>query len=60
MSKMLTVKDVAELMQVKSLTVYRWVQDRKIPFAKLPGGTLRFDADKINNWIQLRTVKSKA
>lgn len=57
MTKLLTSKDVAEIMQVKQRTIYAWVQAGKIPFTKLPGGDIRFDAQKLDNWIKNRTAR---
>jgi excisionase family DNA binding protein len=59
MTQLLTTKDLAELMQVKLRTIYRWVEKNKVPFIKLPGGDIRFDPDKIDNWLRMRTARVK-
>lgn len=49
--KILTVKQVAELIQAKQSTVYAWAEQGIIPFFKL-NGLLRFSEEKILSWIQ--------
>lgn len=60
MAKCLTKKEVAEQIGIGMTTLNRWMEDRKIPYYKLPGGSVRFDADKITNWLRLREVRQKA
>lgn len=50
-SKYLDVNDVARLCSVSKATVYYWVQNKKIPFMKLPTGALRFDSDDLEDWL---------
>ena len=40
---MVTVKQLAESLQVSPDAIYRWVAAGKIPSLRLPGGGLRFD-----------------
>ena len=49
--KLLDVKEIAEILNVKPSTVYQWAELRQIPSFKL-NGALRFDPDDINKWIQ--------
>jgi excisionase family DNA binding protein len=46
----LTVKQVAELLQVKPLAVYHLTYRRQIPFLTI-GRTKRFDKSKIMDWL---------
>ncbi len=54
---LLTVKDVAQLLKVKSATVYAWAEQRKIPCYKL-NGALRFQEEDILTWVS--TCKQSA
>ena len=49
--KLLDVKEIAQILNVKPSTVYQWSELRQIPCFKL-NGSLRFDLDDINKWIQ--------
>ena len=49
--KLLTVKQVAEMLQAKPSTVYGWAEQRIIPSFKI-GGLLRSLEDDILDWIK--------
>lgn len=51
MERLLTIKEVAELLQVKVNTLYSWVFTNKIPFVKI-NGVLRFKEKAIGKWIE--------
>lgn len=55
----LSVEELAERLGVSKITVYRWVKDRRIPHVRLPGGDIRFDQQKVENWLENRTIKAK-
>jgi excisionase family DNA binding protein len=59
MSKLLTISQVAERLNIQTGTIYKWVAKRKITAIKLPGGDLRFNEDWLNNWLEQRTIKKK-
>lgn len=46
----LTVKEVAELLQVTRLTVYMWIRKHIIPYYKL-NSRIRFKRDEFFNWL---------
>jgi excisionase family DNA binding protein len=48
--KLLTVKEIAEMLGVKPKTIYQWVLLGQIPFYKL-NGSVRFDLDDIRGWV---------
>ncbi len=53
---LLTVPEVADLLQVKASTVYAWVKQRKLPAVILSIGrkgkeTVRFRRSSIEAWI---------
>jgi len=49
--KLLTVKEVAEIIRAKPSTVYQWAETGVIPCFKL-NGCLRFSEDDILAWIK--------
>lgn len=56
----LTIKDLAEELQVKPSTLYAWVAEGKIPCIKLHR-LIRFRRDQIEEWVQgLGKSSSKA
>ena len=48
--EVLTVKDVAEYLDVHPMTIYKYVQDGKIPAFKV-GASWRVRKDSIQKWI---------
>jgi excisionase family DNA binding protein len=48
--KILTIAEVADLLQVHPITVYRLIKQRKLPAFRI-GRVLRFDADQLEDWI---------
>lgn len=58
MSRLITIKELSEKINVPLKTLYKWVGEEKIPVVRLPNG-LRFDEKKIENWIESRSIKSK-
>jgi len=59
MTELISVQQLSEKINFAPRTIYRWVKDRKIPYIKMPGNDIRFDKEKIEKWIENRTVKSK-
>jgi len=57
--ELISVQELSKMLNFAPKTIYRWVKDRRIPFVKMPGNDIRFDKQKIENWIENRTVKSK-
>jgi excisionase family DNA binding protein len=49
--KLITIKEVSELLNVKPSTVYQWAELKQIPCFKL-NGCLRFDIEDIMSWIK--------
>lgn len=58
MAQLLTAAEVADQLKVKEDTVYHWASKRKIPFVKV-GRSLRFDQNKIDNWVNQRSVRMR-
>jgi excisionase family DNA binding protein len=57
--QLMTIKDVCSKTRLSRSTVYKMVEERKIPHVRLHGN-IRFDEQKIDNWIMLREVKQKS
>jgi excisionase family DNA binding protein len=49
--KLITIKEVSELLNVKPSTVYQWAELGQIPCFKL-NGCLRFDIEDIMKWLR--------
>ncbi len=48
--KILTIKELSEIINVKVKTLYQWAELGQIPCIKMHGA-LRFDFDDIMEWI---------
>lgn len=55
--RLLTVGDLAQLLQVSPGHVYRLIHQRRVPFCKV-GGAVRFRPEAIELWIQRSEVRS--
>ena len=49
--KIMTVKEVSELLKVKEKTLYQWAELGQIPCIKM-NGCLRFDFDDLQKWVK--------
>ncbi|OGW92257.1 MAG: hypothetical protein A3G33_06590 [Omnitrophica bacterium RIFCSPLOWO2_12_FULL_44_17] len=50
MERLMTAKQVSELIEVKPCTVYQWVHEGLIPYVKL-GRCVRFKKAELFRWI---------
>lgn len=50
-NRWMTVKDVAEYLQLSTDQIYRWAQQGKIPASKV-GVRWRFKMEKIDEWVE--------
>ena len=50
MERLMTAKQVSELIEVKPSTVYQWVHLGLIPYVKI-GKSVRFKKDELFRWI---------
>lgn len=50
--RLLTVKELSELLNIKAKTLYQWAELNQIPHMKL-NGALRFDYDDIMAWVRV-------
>lgn len=51
MQSLLTVRQVADLLQISPSTVYSWAYSGRIPCYKL-NGSIRFKEREIDDWIE--------
>jgi excisionase family DNA binding protein len=58
--QILTISDVAELLKVHPITVYRLIKQAKLPVFRI-GRVLRFDANQLEDWLRVteRSIESK-
>jgi len=50
-SAVLTKAEAAELLKVKPRTIDEWMRRGRIPFCKLPSGTVRFRRDQLLEFL---------
>jgi len=58
MEKLLTIEQLAEILQIKKSTIYAWTFAKKIPHLKI-GGALRFREREIVKWIDSQVEEVK-
>lgn len=56
--KLVNVSEIGELLSVKPATIYKWVQQGKIPFYKIEG-LVRFDPDEVWDWARFLKLSQK-
>jgi len=59
MEKLLTAKQVSELLEVKISTIYDWVYRDLIPYVKL-GRLIRFKKAELFRWVDSHEIHPKA
>jgi len=55
----LSVKDMSAKLNVSEKTVYRMINDNKIPYGIKIGGQWRFNSEKIDKWINSGSVQEE-
>ena len=58
MERLMTAKQVSELIEVKPSTVYQWVHAGLIPYVKI-GKCVRFKKDELFRWIDKNHRKER-
>jgi excisionase family DNA binding protein len=53
MEQLLDPEAAAKVVGIKTITIYNWVAQRKIPFLKV-GGALRFRPSALESWLKDR------
>ena len=59
MEKLLTARQVADLLEVKVSTVYDWASRNTIPYVKL-GRLVRFKKTDVFRWVESHTLAPKS
>ena len=49
--KFMTEKELCEILQISTKTVYRYRKDKNLPHIKI-GNSIRYDVDEIKNWLE--------
>ena len=58
MEKLITVKQLSEIIQFKESTIYKWVHSGFIPHHKV-GRSVRFKTSQVNRWLQKRFIRGR-
>jgi excisionase family DNA binding protein len=54
--RLLTARELADLLGVSAETVLRWTRRGDLPAIRLPGGAIRFRADELDGWLTERAT----
>jgi len=54
--ELLTIDEVAEILAVSPVTIYRYKKEAGLPYIKI-GKILRFDKEDLWDWIQQHKIK---
>lgn len=52
MSRLITVKELEQLLKVSRDTIYRWRKEQGLPYKVIGKGSVRFDIEAVNKWIE--------
>ena len=55
-NSLMTIKDIAEYLQVKERTIYSWINKGIIPHYKLTNKVVRFNMNEVNEWLSSKEV----
>ena len=58
--KLVTTKELAEILQVHENTLYNWAREQDMPRLKLGHNRVRYDLDDVMNWIKERDKVERA
>jgi excisionase family DNA binding protein len=51
----ITVKRLADVLEIHPITLYRWVESNKIPYTRL-GRSIQFDPARIVQWLEFHSI----
>jgi excisionase family DNA binding protein len=54
--RLLTAREVAELLGVSAGALLRWTRAGLVPAVKLPSGAVRYRPEAIEAWLEERTI----
>ena len=55
-NSLMTIKDIAEYLQIKERTISSWINKGTIPHIKLSNKAIRFNLNTINEWLSSKEV----
>ena len=58
MQKLLTIKQLSELIQVSPKTIYNWTHIKYIPYIKFRKG-VRFNENAVMEWLRKKRMKGR-
>ena len=58
MKKLLTVIQAAEMLEIHRITLYKLIEDKKIPHIRKKGLGLRLDPDQLEAWVKEGEVEA--
>ncbi|MEM0451508.1 MAG: helix-turn-helix domain-containing protein [Nitrososphaerota archaeon] len=56
MEKLVSVKELAEILQVTPRTIYRYVSKNMVPYYRSASGKIYFDLEKVMQWLENWTM----
>ena len=56
MEKLLTAKQLSDILEIKVATVYDWVSRKEIPYVKI-GRLIRFKKAEVFRWVDSHTIR---
>ncbi len=54
--RLLTARELAEMLGVSTETVLRWTRRGDLPAIRLPSGAIRFREDELDGWLAKRAT----
>jgi excisionase family DNA binding protein len=57
--RLLTCRQVADMLSVSSETILRWTRRGELPAIKLPGGAIRFRESDLEDWFAERATPKR-
>lgn len=58
MERLLTIKDICELLQVSPVLAYKWVHYNYVPHLKI-GSCSRFRISEIERWLKVKEKRGR-
>jgi excisionase family DNA binding protein len=59
-TRLLTAREVSDMLGVSSETVLRWTRRGDLPAIKLPGGAIRFREEDLDGWLHERATPTRS
>lgn len=54
--QLIDVNELAEYLKITVETLYNWISQKKIPYVKVGSRLVRFDLEKIDEWLEQGSV----